>query len=105
MISLFLGTGTDVAGEVVRVGSDVKNFKAGDKVLAILSVFVSAYLFFFLVFSVYFVVKSLSIKSFFYVHWVWLFNICVQFSIRFQTKLNLTLSYILVLGLLVNFSL
>ncbi|KAH7576401.1 hypothetical protein ACOSP7_003342 [Xanthoceras sorbifolium] len=29
--------GTDVAGEVVGVGSDVKNFKAGDKVVAILS--------------------------------------------------------------------
>ncbi|KAL5862068.1 hypothetical protein ACOSQ4_003364 [Xanthoceras sorbifolium] len=29
--------GTDVAGEVVGLGSDVKNFKAGDKVVAILS--------------------------------------------------------------------
>ncbi|KAK3182789.1 hypothetical protein Dsin_030075 [Dipteronia sinensis] len=28
---------TDVAGEIVGVGSDVKNFKAGDKVVAILS--------------------------------------------------------------------
>jgi threonine dehydrogenase-like Zn-dependent dehydrogenase len=34
MISL---TGTDVAGEVVKVGSQVKDFKAGDKVIANLS--------------------------------------------------------------------
>ncbi|GLT72202.1 hypothetical protein SLA2020_441560 [Shorea laevis] len=29
--------GTDVAGEVVEVGSEVKNFKAGDKVVAMLN--------------------------------------------------------------------
>jgi threonine dehydrogenase-like Zn-dependent dehydrogenase len=34
MISL---TGTDVAGEVVKVGSQVKDFKAGDKFIANLS--------------------------------------------------------------------
>jgi threonine dehydrogenase-like Zn-dependent dehydrogenase len=34
MISL---TGIDVAGEVVKVGSQVKDFKAGDKVIANLS--------------------------------------------------------------------
>jgi NADPH:quinone reductase-like Zn-dependent oxidoreductase len=33
----FVGTGTDVAGEVVEVGSGVKNFKAGDKVVAMLN--------------------------------------------------------------------
>lgn len=33
----FVGTGTDVAGEVVEVGSEVKNFKAGDKVVAMLN--------------------------------------------------------------------
>lgn len=32
---------TDVAGEVVEVGSGVKNFKAGDKVVAVLSHLVS----------------------------------------------------------------
>ena len=36
-----VGTGTDIAGEVVEVGSGVKNFKAGDKVVAMLSHFVS----------------------------------------------------------------
>lgn len=32
---------TDVAGEVVETGAGVKNFKAGDKVVAMLSIFVS----------------------------------------------------------------
>ncbi|PIN09849.1 NADPH:quinone reductase [Handroanthus impetiginosus] len=32
---------TDVAGEVVEIGSDVKNFKPGDKVVAILNITVS----------------------------------------------------------------
>ncbi|TXG59363.1 hypothetical protein EZV62_013936 [Acer yangbiense] len=32
-----LGTALDVAGEVVRLGSDVKNFKTGDKVVAMLN--------------------------------------------------------------------
>jgi len=36
-----LGTATDIAGEVVEVGSGVNNFKAGDKVVAILSHIVS----------------------------------------------------------------
>lgn len=31
---IFVGTVTDVAGEVVELGSDVKKFKAGDKVVA-----------------------------------------------------------------------
>ena len=51
--SLMVRAGTDVAGEVVEVGSGVKNFKAGDKVVAMLSRFVSFILphvlFFFLV--------------------------------------------------------
>ena len=34
---IFIGTATDVAGEVLGVGSDVKNFKAGDKVVAVIS--------------------------------------------------------------------
>lgn len=33
---------TDVAGEVVELGEDVKNFKVGDKVVAMLSYGVSA---------------------------------------------------------------
>ena len=33
----FVGAGTDVAGEVADVGSGVKNFKAGDKVVAMLN--------------------------------------------------------------------
>ena len=42
----FVGTGTDVAGEVVGVGSGVKNVKAGDKVIAMLGFAVkSPYLF------------------------------------------------------------
>ena len=39
--SLMVRAGTDVAGEVVEVGSGVKNFKAGDKVVAYLRQFVS----------------------------------------------------------------
>ena len=35
------GTGNDVAGEVVDVGACVKNFKAGDKVVAMLNPLVS----------------------------------------------------------------
>ncbi|KAF8402145.1 hypothetical protein HHK36_013097 [Tetracentron sinense] len=34
---VLVGTVTDVAGEVVEIGSGVKNFKAGDKVVAFLS--------------------------------------------------------------------
>ena len=34
-------TGTDVAGEVVAIGSDLAGFKAGDKVVAILDYRVS----------------------------------------------------------------
>lgn len=34
---LFLETATDVAGEVVDVGKAVKNFKPGDKVVALLN--------------------------------------------------------------------
>ena len=42
----FVGTGTDVAGEVVDVGSGVKNVKPGDKVIAMLGFAVkSSYLF------------------------------------------------------------
>lgn len=43
------GIATDVAGEVVEVGPGVKDFKAGDKVVALLAHFVSialSYLFF-----------------------------------------------------------
>ena len=43
---VFFETGTDVAGEVVQVGSGVKNVKAGDKVVAMLSFVVKfSYLF------------------------------------------------------------
>lgn len=36
----FVWTASDVAGEVVEVGFEVKNFKAGDKVVALLNAFV-----------------------------------------------------------------
>lgn len=36
---------TDVAGEVLEVGPEVKNFKSGDKVVAVLSHLVRAHLF------------------------------------------------------------
>lgn len=39
----FSRTGTDVAGEIVDVGQGVKNFKAGDRVVALLSHSVSTY--------------------------------------------------------------
>lgn len=39
----FVGIATDVAGEIIEVGSEVKNFKAGDNVVAILNHFVSAH--------------------------------------------------------------
>lgn len=39
----FFGTATDVAGEVIGVGSEVKDFKAGDKVVAILNHLVCAH--------------------------------------------------------------
>lgn len=39
---------TDVAGEVVEVGAEVRNFKTGDKVVAVLSHMVCASLSFFL---------------------------------------------------------
>ena len=32
--SLFFASGTDVAGEIVEIGPQVKDFKVGDKVLA-----------------------------------------------------------------------
>jgi NADPH:quinone reductase-like Zn-dependent oxidoreductase len=38
-----VGKGTDVAGEVVEVGPGVKNFKAGDKVVACLGHAVSTH--------------------------------------------------------------
>lgn len=41
--SLFVGSGSDVAGEVVQAGSSVKKFKTGDKVVAILSHAVSCF--------------------------------------------------------------
>ena len=41
----FVRTATDVAGEIIEVGSEVKNFKAGDNVVAILNHFVSAHWF------------------------------------------------------------
>ena len=37
----FSGPVTDVAGEIIEVGQGVKNFKAGDKVVALLSHLVS----------------------------------------------------------------
>lgn len=39
------GTATDVAGEIVEVGQGAKKFKVGDKVVVLLSHFVSAILF------------------------------------------------------------
>lgn len=39
----FVIIATDVAGEIIEVGSEVKNFKAGDNVEAILNHFVSAH--------------------------------------------------------------
>ena len=42
----FVGTGTDIGGDVVDVGSEVKNVKPGDKVIAMLGFAVkSSYLF------------------------------------------------------------
>ena len=38
-----VGKVTDVAGEVVEVGPGVKSFKAGDKVLAYLTIAVSTH--------------------------------------------------------------
>ena len=38
---VLVGAVVDVAGEVVEVGSGVKDFKAGDKVVSILGTFVS----------------------------------------------------------------
>lgn len=46
-LKLFVATGTDMAGEVVEVGPGVKNFRTGDKVVAILNPTVSAHSFFF----------------------------------------------------------
>ncbi|CAH9140653.1 unnamed protein product [Cuscuta epithymum] len=43
---------TDIAGEVMEIGSGVKNFKAGDKVVAMLSHFESLFLLTHLYFSV-----------------------------------------------------
>ena len=39
--NILVGIGTDVAGEVVQVGLGVKNFKAGDKVVAMVNPLVS----------------------------------------------------------------
>ena len=44
-------TATDVAGEVVEVGSNVKSFKAGDKVVAMLNTLVGQILFICLIFA------------------------------------------------------
>ena len=44
---LFAGTGTDVAGEVVEVGAEVKNFKNDDRVVAELGHLVRTYSFHF----------------------------------------------------------
>lgn len=41
----FIGTATDVAGEVVDVGRYVRNFRVGDKVVAYLSHVVSIIIF------------------------------------------------------------
>lgn len=41
LIVFFGTTVADVAGEVVETGAEVKNLKAGDKVVAMLSIFVS----------------------------------------------------------------
>ena len=42
VLIVFCGTTvSDVAGEVVETGPEVKNLKAGDKVVAMLSIFVS----------------------------------------------------------------
>jgi threonine dehydrogenase-like Zn-dependent dehydrogenase len=38
-----IGTALDVAGEIVKVGKGVQRFKAGDKVVAVLSFLVSAH--------------------------------------------------------------
>ena len=40
-LTKFSGPVTDVAGEIIEVGQGVKNFKAGDKVVALLSHLVS----------------------------------------------------------------
>lgn len=41
LIVSFGRTVADVAGEVIETGAEVKNLKAGDKVVAMLSIFVS----------------------------------------------------------------
>ena len=42
---MYFDSGTDVAGEVVEVGPQVKDFKAGDKVIALLTHQVLIFLF------------------------------------------------------------
>lgn len=51
---LFSWTVSDIAGEVVEVGPEVKNFKAGDKVVAMLSTFVRIILLLFFFFALFY---------------------------------------------------
>jgi NADPH:quinone reductase-like Zn-dependent oxidoreductase len=52
LLNKFLvGTASDLAGEVIEVGPKVKNFKAGDKVVAMGNVLVRFWLYSFYLFS------------------------------------------------------